>query len=184
MLPCGSSFAFGSGSSSGLRERRGLGDALLGYLPGGRPHGQGRSRAHGFQPRRASTLSRPAGGRVRLGAAGLSQGRRPTRQADVEALGRAAPAARARVAAEGFFVPIRQWFRGDFLNQLAALLPWNRAIRRWFRPDGVAALVREQQAGGNASRAIWGLMQIAIWHRIFVEGHSPGRDEDPLDWIA
>jgi asparagine synthase (glutamine-hydrolysing) len=84
----------------------------------------------------------------------------------------------------GFFVPIRQWFRGDFLNQLAALLPWNRAIRRWFRPDGVAALVREQQAGGNASRAIWGLMQIAIWHRIFVEGHSPGRDEDPLDWIA
>jgi asparagine synthase (glutamine-hydrolysing) len=84
----------------------------------------------------------------------------------------------------GFFVPIRQWLRGDFLDQLAALLPWNRVIQRWFRPDGVAALVREQQAGGNASRAIWGLMQIAIWHRIFVEGQKPGRDEDPLDWIA
>ena len=84
----------------------------------------------------------------------------------------------------GFFVPIRQWFRGDFLDQLATLLPWNRAIQRWFRPSGVAALVREQQAGGNASRAIWGLMQIAIWHRIFVEGHTPRRDEDPLDWIA
>jgi len=27
-------------------------------------------------------------------------------------------------------------------------------------------------------------MQIAIWHRIFVESHRPGRDEDPLDWIA
>jgi asparagine synthase (glutamine-hydrolysing) len=84
----------------------------------------------------------------------------------------------------GFFVPIRQWLRGDFLDQLAGLLPWNRVIQRWFRPDGVAALVREQQAGGNASRAIWGLMQIAIWHRIFVEGHRPERDEDPLDWIA
>jgi len=84
----------------------------------------------------------------------------------------------------GFFVPIRQWFRGDFLNQLAAVLPWNPAIQRWFRPAGVAALVREQQAGGNASRAIWGLMQIAIWHRIFVEGQTPRRDEDPLDWIA
>lgn len=44
--------------------------------------------------------------------------------------------------------------------------------------------MREQQAGGNVSRAIWGLMQIAIWHRIFVEGHNPGRDKDPLDWIA
>ena len=84
----------------------------------------------------------------------------------------------------GFFVPIRQWFRGDFLNQLATMLPWNPAIQRWFRPDGVAALVHEQQAGGNVSRAIWGLMQIAIWHRIFVEGRTPGRDEDPLDWIA
>jgi asparagine synthase (glutamine-hydrolysing) len=48
----------------------------------------------------------------------------------------------------------------------------------------VAALVREQQAGGNASRAIWGLMQFAIWHRIFIEGRTPGRDEDPLAWIA
>ncbi len=61
---------------------------------------------------------------------------------------------------------------------------WNPAIQRWFRPAGVAALVREQQAGGNASRAIWGLMQIAIWHRIFVEGQTPRRDEEPLDWIA
>jgi asparagine synthase (glutamine-hydrolysing) len=84
----------------------------------------------------------------------------------------------------GFFVPIRQWFRGDFLDQLATMLPWNAAIQRWFRPDGVAALVREQQAGGNVSRAIWGLMQIAIWHRIFIEGRTPSRDEDPLDWIA
>ena len=84
----------------------------------------------------------------------------------------------------GFFVPIRQWFRGEFLDRLAPILPENRAIQRWFRPDGVAALVREQQRGGNASRAIWGLMQIAIWHRIFVDGHTPARDEDPLEWIA
>jgi len=84
----------------------------------------------------------------------------------------------------GFYVPVRQWFRGEFLDRLAVLLPRNPAIRRWFRPAGVDLLLREQQAGGNASRAIWGLMQLAIWHRIFVEGHVPGRDEDPLEWIA
>ncbi|HTY78726.1 MAG TPA: asparagine synthase (glutamine-hydrolyzing) [Candidatus Bathyarchaeia archaeon] len=85
----------------------------------------------------------------------------------------------------GFFVPIRQWFRGEFLDRLAPILLANPAIRRWFRPEGVTALVREQQRErGNASRAIWGLMQIAIWHRIFVDGHVPGRDEDPLEWIA
>jgi len=27
-------------------------------------------------------------------------------------------------------------------------------------------------------------MQLAIWHRIFVEGHVPNRNEDPLEWIA
>ena len=84
----------------------------------------------------------------------------------------------------GFYVPMRRWLHGDFLDKLAVRLPHHPAIRRWFRPDGVADLVREQQAGGNASRAIWGLMQIAIWHRIFAEGHTPSRDEDPLAWIA
>jgi len=84
----------------------------------------------------------------------------------------------------GFFVPIRQWFAGDFLDRLTVVLPENRVIKQWFRPAGVTALVREQQAGGNVSRAIWGLVQMAIWHRIFAEGHTPGRDEDPLDWIA
>ncbi len=84
----------------------------------------------------------------------------------------------------GFFAPIRQWLRGEILNQLAIRLPRSRVIQQWFRPEGVAALVSEQQAGGNASRAIWGLMQLAIWYRIFAEGHAPGRDEDLLDWIA
>jgi asparagine synthase (glutamine-hydrolysing) len=84
----------------------------------------------------------------------------------------------------GFYVPVRQWFRGDFLDELGARLPEHPMIRRWFVPEGVAALVQEQQRGGNASRAIWGLLQLAIWHRIFIEGRVPGRDEDPLEWIG
>ena len=84
----------------------------------------------------------------------------------------------------GFAVPMRRWFHGALLDELAEHLSRHPAIRRWFRPEGVAALVREQQAGGNASRALWGLMQIAIWHRIFVDGLVPSRSEDPLDWIA
>ena len=84
----------------------------------------------------------------------------------------------------GFYVPVRQWFRGEFLDTLGAGLSRHPMIRRWFRPEGVDALVREQQMGGNASRALWGLMQMAIWHRIFVEGHVPSRNEDPLEWIA
>jgi asparagine synthase (glutamine-hydrolysing) len=84
----------------------------------------------------------------------------------------------------GFYVPVRKWLRGDFLDELAVHLPKHPVIRRWFRGDAVAALVRAQQRGGNTARAIWGLVQLAIWHRIFVEGHVPGRDEDPMAWIA
>jgi asparagine synthase (glutamine-hydrolysing) len=84
----------------------------------------------------------------------------------------------------GFYVPIGWWLRGKLLDGLAVSLPRHPAIRHWFQPTGVGELIREQQHGGNASRAIWGLMQFAIWHRIFVEHHVPGRNEDPLEWIA
>jgi asparagine synthase (glutamine-hydrolysing) len=84
----------------------------------------------------------------------------------------------------GFYVPVRRWLKGDILDGLAARLPEHPVIRRWFQPDAVAELVREQQQGGNAARLVWGLMQLAIWHQIFVEGRVPGRDEDPLAWIA
>jgi asparagine synthase (glutamine-hydrolysing) len=32
---------------------------------------------------------------------------------------------------------------------------------------------------------LFGLMQFAIWHRLFIErpGLKPTPDEDPLDWI-
>ena len=84
----------------------------------------------------------------------------------------------------GFYVPMRGWLHGEFLDRLAVHLPGHPAIRRWFRPAAVEQLLREQQAGADASRAIWGLTQLAIWHRIFIEGHVPGRDEDPVEWIA
>ena len=67
-------------------------------------------------------------------------------------------------------MPVPRWLKGELLDGLAARLPAHPVIRRWFQPDGVAALVREQQHGGNVARLIWGLMQLAIWYRIFVEG--------------
>ena len=84
----------------------------------------------------------------------------------------------------GFYVPVRRWLQGDILDGLVARLPVHPVIRRWFQPGAVAELVREQQRGGNAARLVWSLMQLAIWHEIFVEGRVPDRDEDPLAWIG
>jgi len=86
---------------------------------------------------------------------------------------------------KGFHVPMQQILRGEFLAQLGQALASNEAIRSWFKVDGVKGLIEAQQHTGGHSDQVWGLLQFAIWHRLFVEqpGRQPGRSEDPLDWI-
>ena len=86
---------------------------------------------------------------------------------------------------KGFHVPMRQLLSGEFLARLGRALAGNAAVREWFDPAGIGHLIELQQRNGNCSEQVWGIMQFAIWHRLFVEqpGRVPGRSEDPLDWI-
>ena len=91
----------------------------------------------------------------------------------------------------GFSVPIGQWLDPSFLCRLKDRLVLNRGVREWFDMDGVRSLIQQRIDAGDkqdkhASRAIWSLMQFAIWHRLFMEGDGrrPGISEDPLDYIA
>jgi asparagine synthase (glutamine-hydrolysing) len=87
---------------------------------------------------------------------------------------------------KGFHVPIGEWLRGDFLDRLAVKLAANVAVREWFDPDGVRALMLRQRTHHDVSREVWCLMQFAIWHHLFVErpGVRPEPEEDPLAWIS
>jgi asparagine synthase (glutamine-hydrolysing) len=86
---------------------------------------------------------------------------------------------------KGFHVPMRQLLSGDFLSRLGTALAGNAAVNEWFDSAGIQHLIKVQRHGGGCSEQVWGVMQFAIWHRIFVEqqGRKPGREEDPLDWI-
>jgi len=86
---------------------------------------------------------------------------------------------------KGFHVPMRQLLSGDFLSRLGTALAGNAAVNEWFDSAGIQHLIEAQRHGGGCSEQVWGVMQFAIWHRIFVEqqGRKPGREEDPLDWI-
>jgi asparagine synthase (glutamine-hydrolysing) len=86
----------------------------------------------------------------------------------------------------GFHVPIGEWLAGPFLEALGQRLVQDRAIRSWFNLPGVEQLLQEQRRRGSAARELYGLMQFAIWHRLFVEqpGCRPAPREDPLDWIG
>lgn len=86
---------------------------------------------------------------------------------------------------KGFHVPMRQLLGGEFLSRLGQALAANEAVQHWFDADGVRHLVDAQRQGGGCTEQLWGVMQFAIWHRIFVEqqGRMPERSADPLDWI-
>jgi asparagine synthase (glutamine-hydrolysing) len=86
---------------------------------------------------------------------------------------------------KGFHVPVRELLSGEFLARLGQALAGNAAVREWFDPAGVARLVELQQRSGDHAVQLWGILQFAIWHRLFVEqpGRVPGPSEDPLDWV-
>ncbi len=86
----------------------------------------------------------------------------------------------------GFHVPVGDWLRGEVAKQIGQRLAQNRGIRDWFQVDAIPALVAARQSGQGGSRELFGLMQFAIWHRLFIEqpGLKPDPDEDPLEWIT
>lgn len=85
----------------------------------------------------------------------------------------------------GFHVPVAGWLSGEFLEQLETKLMQNQAINEWFDVQQCRKIFMLQKAGKSFSREIWGMMQFAIWHGLFVEGRSsiPTTRENPLDWI-
>jgi asparagine synthase (glutamine-hydrolysing) len=86
----------------------------------------------------------------------------------------------------GFHVPVGDWLTGHVASRVGEQLARNRGIREWFRVEAIPDLVAARQAGKGGSRALFGMMQFAIWHRLFIEqpGSRPSPDEDPLEWIA
>jgi len=85
----------------------------------------------------------------------------------------------------GFHVPVGDWLKGETALRLGERLAGSRGIRDWFEVDAIPALVAARQAGRGGSRELFGLMQFAIWHRLFIDGSGavPGPDEDPLEWV-
>lgn len=85
----------------------------------------------------------------------------------------------------GFHVPLRRCFDAH-LDWLQRRLPADSALREWFRPSGVAALLADDAGKGHLGRPGYALVQFALWHRIMIEGGGadPGPSADPFELLA
>ena len=96
------------------------------------------------------------------------------------------PAEHFAAKKRGFYVPVNDWWQGERLEALGRVLTSNEAIRAWFKPAGVEALLAEQRRSQRAGRQLMMLLQFALWHRFFVESATPGLPEvtDPLTLLS
>lgn len=86
----------------------------------------------------------------------------------------------------GFSVPLRACLAGENLKRLSQVLPRHPAFEGLFDPDGIAQLIARQSARADVSRALWALLQFAVWHRVFIQGHGeqPPVFADPIELIS
>ncbi len=75
----------------------------------------------------------------------------------------------------GFPVPVGAWFRGPYRHVVQDCVLGERAAARGiFARDAVERIVREHDAGEvDHSERLWSLVNLELWHRIFLDGEAP-----------
>jgi asparagine synthase (glutamine-hydrolysing) len=81
----------------------------------------------------------------------------------------------------GFPVPVGRWLRGEYRYLLDDTILHERAVERGlFRPDAVRQLVARHDAGEfGLEQRLWMLLNIELWHRVFIDGEAPGETLGP-----
>jgi asparagine synthase (glutamine-hydrolysing) len=81
----------------------------------------------------------------------------------------------------GFPTPFREWLNGRRLEEVERLLLEPRSLERdLFRPDAVRQYLAEHRARqADQSDKIWRLLNLELWHRVFIDGGSCTQREVP-----
>jgi asparagine synthase (glutamine-hydrolysing) len=74
----------------------------------------------------------------------------------------------------GFPVPVGRWFRGAFRGIVDDYVLSDRAAARGLFDQGYVRRLVERHCRGdeNHSERLWALVNLEMWHRLFVDGQS------------
>jgi asparagine synthase (glutamine-hydrolysing) len=86
----------------------------------------------------------------------------------------------------GFTVPLTPWFRGPLRAFVRETLCGARAAARGhFRPEVVRRYVEEHLEGRvDRSRALWTLLSLEIWQRVFIDDDGSEGAAGRLEWMG
>lgn len=71
---------------------------------------------------------------------------------------------------QGYSLPIKNWLREELKGYMTDLLMTSPLMKEAFHLDYVQRLVREHlEYRANHNHILWALINLAIWHRLFVE---------------
>ena len=81
----------------------------------------------------------------------------------------------------GFPTPWAQWLAGETLDDVEHLLLDSRSLGRGlFKTEAIQHLFTEHRARRrDHSNGIWRLLNLEIWHRIFIDGEKPWTAKEP-----
>jgi len=74
----------------------------------------------------------------------------------------------------GFGIPIDKWFRGELKGYSYDILMNKRSLERnYFKKESVKRLLDDHSGGkANNGARIWSLVNLELWHRIFIDGEG------------
>ena len=74
---------------------------------------------------------------------------------------------------QGYSLPIKNWLREDLKDYMTGLLRTSPLLREHLQMEFVDTLIEEHmRRTRNHNHVLWGLMNVAIWHRRFIEGQA------------
>ena len=83
---------------------------------------------------------------------------------------------------QGFGFPLARWFKTELRELMHALFRDSHlAAGGYFRPEAIRALLEEHIDGrADHNYRLWLLLNLELWHRLFIEGSSPAAQREWL----